>query len=144
MVLNGIDSIGSYWFYCNTSNEFGQKCLLCTTDLSHVIDSWRGFRVVFLREVGKAIAATLGAGRGEDRQHVGGQRLRFCSAPLLCHEGIKGGDSPLASGRLAAGRSPFVSVICSYGDRQADSAPATRMHQRDLTLCHQLTRRLRR
>ena len=32
----GIDSIGSYWFYCNASNEFGQKCLVCPTDLSHV------------------------------------------------------------------------------------------------------------
>ena len=32
----GIDNIGSYWFYCNASNVFGQKCLLCTTDLSHV------------------------------------------------------------------------------------------------------------
>src|ERR1017187_10355413 len=30
-----IDNIGSYWFYCNTSNVFGQKCPLCTTDLSH-------------------------------------------------------------------------------------------------------------
>jgi hypothetical protein len=35
---DGIDNIGSYWFYCNASNEFGQKCLLCTTDLSHVTD----------------------------------------------------------------------------------------------------------
>jgi hypothetical protein len=35
---HGIDNIGCYWFYCNASNEFGQKCLLCTTDLSHVTD----------------------------------------------------------------------------------------------------------
>jgi len=34
----GIDSIGSYWFYCNASNVFGQKSLVCTTDLSHVTD----------------------------------------------------------------------------------------------------------
>jgi hypothetical protein len=33
---HGIDNIGCYWIYCNASNEFGQKCLLCTTDLSHV------------------------------------------------------------------------------------------------------------
>jgi hypothetical protein len=33
---HSIDSIGSYWFYCNASNGFGQKCLVCTTDLSHV------------------------------------------------------------------------------------------------------------
>ena len=33
---HGIDTIGCYWFYCNASNVFGQKCLLCTTDLSHV------------------------------------------------------------------------------------------------------------
>ena len=33
---HGIDSIGSYWFYCNASNVFVQECLLCTTDLSHV------------------------------------------------------------------------------------------------------------
>ena len=32
----GIDNIGCYWFYCNASNVFGQKCLVCTTDLSHV------------------------------------------------------------------------------------------------------------
>src|ERR1019366_8848283 len=30
-----IDSIGCYWFYCNASNRFVQKCPLCTTDLSH-------------------------------------------------------------------------------------------------------------
>jgi hypothetical protein len=35
---HGIDSIGSYWFYCNMSNVFGQKCLRCPTDLSHVTD----------------------------------------------------------------------------------------------------------
>jgi hypothetical protein len=33
---HGIDSIGSYWVYCNASNAFVQKCPLCTTDLSHV------------------------------------------------------------------------------------------------------------
>jgi hypothetical protein len=38
----GIDNIGSYWFYCNASNGFGQKCLLCTTDLSHVTVFWAG------------------------------------------------------------------------------------------------------
>ena len=32
----GIDSIGSCWFYCNASNVFVQKCLVCTADLSHV------------------------------------------------------------------------------------------------------------
>jgi hypothetical protein len=32
----GSDNIGSYWFYSNASNGFGQKCLLCPTDLSHV------------------------------------------------------------------------------------------------------------
>src|ERR1039457_4015468 len=32
----GIDSIGSYWFYCNASNVFVQECPFCTTDLSHV------------------------------------------------------------------------------------------------------------
>jgi len=31
----GIDRIGSHWFYCSASNTFGQKCLLCTSDLSH-------------------------------------------------------------------------------------------------------------
>ena len=36
----GIDSIGTYWFYSNASNVFVQKCLVCTTDLSHVT----GFR----------------------------------------------------------------------------------------------------
>jgi hypothetical protein len=25
-------------FYCNASNGFAQKCLVCTTDLSHVTD----------------------------------------------------------------------------------------------------------
>ncbi len=34
----GIDSIGSYWFYCNASKVFVQKCLVCTSDLSHVTD----------------------------------------------------------------------------------------------------------
>ena len=34
----GIDNIGSYWLYCNASNEFGQKCLLWTTILSHATD----------------------------------------------------------------------------------------------------------
>jgi hypothetical protein len=32
----GIDSIGSYCFYCNASNGFGQKWPYWTTDLSHV------------------------------------------------------------------------------------------------------------
>ena len=41
---DGIDSIGSYWFYCNASNVFGQKCLLCTTDLSHVTDFSEGLK----------------------------------------------------------------------------------------------------
>src|ERR1039458_6395758 len=31
-----IDSIGSCWFYCNASNVFVQKCLVCTANLSHV------------------------------------------------------------------------------------------------------------
>jgi hypothetical protein len=35
---HSVDSIGSYWFYCNASNAFVQKCPLCTTDLSHVTD----------------------------------------------------------------------------------------------------------
>ena len=35
---HGIDNIGCYWFYCNASNGFGQKCLVCPTDLSHVTD----------------------------------------------------------------------------------------------------------
>ena len=30
-----VDRIGSRWFYCNLSNNFGQKCLFGTTDLSH-------------------------------------------------------------------------------------------------------------
>jgi hypothetical protein len=49
---DGIDSIGSYWFYCNASNVFGQKCLVCTTDLSHVTDFPEDFRKrsLFLRE----------------------------------------------------------------------------------------------
>src|SRR5260370_16564215 len=47
----GIDNIGCYWFYCNASNEFGQKCLLCTTDLSHVTDFMGGLRQLFLQEV---------------------------------------------------------------------------------------------
>jgi hypothetical protein len=42
---DGIDSIGSYWFYCNASNGFGQKCLLCTTDLSHVTVFLEVFRM---------------------------------------------------------------------------------------------------
>src|SRR5450759_2309147 len=33
---HSIDNIGSYWFYCNASDVFVQKCPLCTTDLSHV------------------------------------------------------------------------------------------------------------
>jgi hypothetical protein len=41
----GIDSIESYWFYCNASTVFGQKCLVCTTDLSHVTVSLEDFRM---------------------------------------------------------------------------------------------------
>ena len=37
-----IDSIGCYWFYCNASNRFVQKCPLCTTDLSHVTGIQKG------------------------------------------------------------------------------------------------------
>src|SRR4051794_23764629 len=36
----GVDNIGCYWFYCNASNGFGQECLFCTTDLSHVTVFW--------------------------------------------------------------------------------------------------------
>src|SRR5450759_4761619 len=35
---HSIGSTGTYWFYCNASNRFVQKCPLCTTDLSHVTD----------------------------------------------------------------------------------------------------------
>ena len=38
----GIDNIGSYCLYCKASNGFGQKWLLCTTDLLHATDLfWR-------------------------------------------------------------------------------------------------------
>jgi hypothetical protein len=51
---HSIDSTGTYWFYCNTSNVFGQKCPLCTTDLSHVTDFLEDFsRVVFVQEVSR-------------------------------------------------------------------------------------------
>ena len=47
---HGIDSIGSYWFYCNESNAFVQKCPLCTTDLSHVTDLCEDVSTTILRE----------------------------------------------------------------------------------------------
>jgi hypothetical protein len=68
---HGIDNIGCYWFYCNASNGFGQKCLVCTTDLSHVTVFRRAKTLIN----GQAEIDESGSGRGSPLASIPPARL---------------------------------------------------------------------
>jgi hypothetical protein len=133
---DGIDSIGSYWFYCNASNVFGQKCLLCTTDLSHVTDFRGGLRGGLSSggiEEGNCLAS---GGRGD--HEVGSPALipafltmpiphcqtaavrpRACAVPGIAWSSLADSSAAFASSRCAA--AVRLRQICSRARRRSEN-----------------------
>jgi len=104
----GVDNIGSYWFYCNASNGFGQKCLLCTTDLSHVTVFRGGLRGALSSGGIEEGNCLVSGGRG-DHEVSSRPLLRVPPSRLLAILGLpqwRGEKSTRDSSTPSEGRAP--------------------------------------